>query len=193
MEPFLRAYRRARAYADVQQLKFPIALLNPANKVAVGNMAPAFAFPEIGTGKKVTNEGLRGRYYLLDFWATWCGPCIAERGALTRAQERFGGERFTVVSASLDESEEAVMRFRQRRWPMPWPNVFVGGQYKDGDVIGFDVPAAREFDLDWIGLPQLVFVSPEGRVLALRDQLEGPLLERTLAEYLGTPSRSPMK
>lgn len=188
MDAFRAAYERARPYSDVEGMGFLIRLLNPDNNVAVGKTAPAFAAQEVGSDRVVTSESLRGRYVLLDFWATWCAPCIVERASLTRAQVRFGGERFTIVSLSLDNTPEAVIEFRRRRWPMNWTNLYLpGSQYGEGDM-RFEGEIARAYEINWIGVPQLVLVSPEGEVLALRDQLEGPLLEQTLAAHLGPPT-----
>lgn len=187
LDAFRAAYERARPYSDVEGMNFLIRLLNPDNNVAVGKAAPTFALHEIGSGRVVTSESLRGRYVLLDFWATWCAPCIIERAALTRAQERFGGDRFTIVSLSIDNTPEAVIEFRQRRWPMNWLNLYLpGSHYSEGDM-RLEGDATRAYEINWIGVPQLVLVSPEGEVLALRDQLEGPLLEDTLAQYLEPP------
>ncbi len=187
-QAFREAYARLAAYGEVDDLRFPIRLLNPENLVTPGKPAPAFVLEELGTGRMVRSESLRGRYYLLDFWATWCGPCVMERANITRAQERFGGDRFTVVSISIDNSPEDAIQFRQRRWPTNWLNLYApGSHYSDEDfALGGDV--AQAYEITWIGVPQLVLVSPEGQVLALRDQLDGPMLERTLSRYLGAPN-----
>jgi thiol-disulfide isomerase/thioredoxin len=189
MRAFERTYRRLEPYREEPDLRFAIRVLNPENTVVVGGAAPSFALREVGTNRLVTSNELRGRYYLLDFWATWCGPCITERPAITRAQERFGGDRFTVVSVSLDNSVDQVVRFRERRWSMPWLQLYAPGSEHSEDSMRFDGEIARAYEISWIGLPQLVLVSPEGQVLALRDQLEGPLLEETLERYVGEPSR----
>lgn len=187
MDAFRQTYQRLEPYREEQDLRFQIRVLNPDNKVVVGGRAPDFSLPEVGTNRRVTNADFRGRYYMLDFWATWCGPCITERAALTRAQERFGSDRFTIVSVSLDNSVDDVVAFRARRWPMPWPQLYAAGSEHGEDVMRFAGDVASAYEITWIGLPQLVLVSPDGQVVALRDQLEGPLLEQTLARYLGAP------
>ena len=187
MDAFVETYRRLEPYRDHPDLRFSIRVLNPENQVVVGGQAPSFTLREVGSDRLVSSEELAGRYYLLDFWATWCGPCITERPAIARAQERFGGERFTVVSVSLDNSIDQVIQFRERHWSMPWLQLYAPGSEHSEDVMRFEGDIARAYEINWIGLPQLVLVSPEGQVLALRDQLEGPLLEVTLERYVGAP------
>lgn len=189
MEAFERTYTRLEPYRAHPDLRFSIRVLNPENAVVVGGRAPAFALREVGTDRVVTNQDLRGRYYMLEFWATWCSPCITERPSIVRAQERWGSDRFTVVSVSVDNAVDDVIQFRERRWSMPWLQLYAPGSHRDDNTMDFEGDIARAYEITWIGLPQLVLVSPEGQVLALRDQLEGPLLEQTLERYLG-PTRS---
>lgn len=170
-------YRQlASNFKDLKDLAFDIALLNPDNKTAIGKKAAAFTLPSVEGSKLFFNQSLSGSYYLLDFWATWCGPCMGERATLRRAYERFKGRNFTIVSISLDETPEAVKRFRQARWAMPWENLFLPGGQKS--------QTAKDYDVSWIGLPHLLLVGPDGTILAIRDQLGRETLQKTLAEYL---------
>ncbi len=175
-----RTYRRLKAeYSDIKGLSFDISRLNPDNKIAIGKQVPIFHLPSIGGGgiTDVTNTKLAGGYYLIDFWATWCGPCLGERAGLNGAFERFKGKNFTIVSISLDENSEAVERYRKTRWSMPWQNAFLPG--------GQENQTARDYDVDWIGLPRLVLVGPGGKVLAIDDQLGRESIQGTLEQYLG--------
>jgi thiol-disulfide isomerase/thioredoxin len=166
----------ATNYKDVKDLVFDIALLNPDNKTAIGKKVAAFTLPSVENSKPFSNQSLSGRYYLLDFWATWCGPCMGERAALRRAYERFREKNFTIVSISLDEKPETVKQFLATRWAMPWENLLLpGGQHS---------PTAKDYDVSWLGLPHLLLVGPDGTILAIRDQLAGEALQKTLAEFL---------
>ncbi len=184
MDAYAATFRRLAPYRELNGLRLAIRLLDPENAVVVGGPAPDFVLSELGSDRVVSSEEFRGRYVLLDFWATWCGPCIIERPIIARAQERFGGDRFTVVSISIDNRPEDAIAFREERWPMDWPNLYApGSNFSDENFdLGGDV--AEAYEITWIGVPHLVLVSPEGEVLALRDQLDGPMLERTLARFL---------
>jgi thiol-disulfide isomerase/thioredoxin len=169
-------HQLASNYKDLKDLAFDIALLNPDNKTAIGKKAAPFTLPSVDSSKPFSNQSLSGSYYLLDFWATWCGPCMGERASLQRAYERFKGRNFTIVSISLDEKPETVKRFRETRWAMPWENLFLPGGQKS--------QTAKDYDVSWMGLPHLVLVGPDGTILAIRDQLGGEYLQKTLAEHL---------
>jgi peroxiredoxin len=81
--------------------------------VRVGNQAPEFTLP--GRGEAVSLEGLRGKVVLLNFWATWCPPCVSEMPSLDELRKRLEGEEFQVLAVSVDEAGwEAVNRFLTR-------------------------------------------------------------------------------
>lgn len=168
--------RLASNYKDLKNLDFDISLLNPDNKTAIGKKVAAFTLPSVESSKPFSSQRLSGSYYLLDFWATWCGPCMGERAGLRRAYERFKGKNFTIVSISLDEKPETVKKFLETRWAMPWENLLLPG--------GQESQTAKDFDVNWIGLPHLLLVGPDGTILAIRDQLGRESLQKTLAEYL---------
>jgi len=101
---------------------------------------------------------------------------MGERAGLRRAYERFKDRNFTIVSISLDEKPEAVRHFLDTRWAMPWENLILPDGQKS--------QTAEDYDVDWIGLPHLLLVGPDGTILANRDQLGRESLQPTLAEFL---------
>jgi thiol-disulfide isomerase/thioredoxin len=114
------AYTKLEEYKDQKDARVEILFLNPQNKIVPGKAAPVFHLPAIDGSGEITNQNLSGKWYLLDFWATWCGPCLGERAALQKAYGKFKNRSFTIVSISLDETPDKVVSFRANRWSMPW-------------------------------------------------------------------------
>lgn len=174
---YAATFHRLLPYKNIEGVGFEISMLNPDNKIAIGKKVAFFNLPEIGKANSTfSNKSLAGKYYLIDFWATWCGPCVAERGALLRAYKRYPADRFAIVSISLDKTPDDVIHYRHARWTMPWENLFLPEGQKS--------PTAKDFDVDWIGLPRLILVNPQGAVVAVQDDLGRDTLARTLANYL---------
>jgi thiol-disulfide isomerase/thioredoxin len=78
-----------------------------------GGDAPALALPTLAGGK-VDLKDLRGRVVLVNFWATWCSPCIKEMPSIQQLAKTIGPERFTVVAVNYGESDERVRAFLER-------------------------------------------------------------------------------
>ncbi|MCA9728556.1 MAG: redoxin domain-containing protein [Candidatus Eisenbacteria bacterium] len=92
----------------------------------VGFLPPVFPRPAPAVqlrsldGASVSLDQYRGRVVLLDFWATWCKPCVKAMPELAKLQERFGGRGFTVLGISIDEKPEKVPPFLEKRH-LPYP------------------------------------------------------------------------
>ncbi len=133
----------------LSNVEVPASLELPAGvELAAGNEAPDFRLPTLD-GDEVSLSSLRGHVVLVDFWATWCGPCRHEMRELQRIHEEYAGRGVRIVAISLDAHPEAVDPY-VRREGLTYPILFGG--------------AAVQASYRVTGLPTLVVVDQEGIV-----------------------------
>ena len=107
-------------------------------------------------GKPLALGELNGKYVLLDFWATWCGPCIGEIPQLQAVYDAFGDDkRFAILSISVDEKIEEPKKFQDKR-RLPWLQAFLGGGVHNPTTSTFGIRA----------IPAFVLVGPDGKIVA---------------------------
>lgn len=164
-------------YGEASVVKYYSLMLDPDSSIGWGNPVPAFEMQLIDSDRTVSNESLKGQFYLIDFWATWCGPCVREMPHLHEAYEKFKDRNFTILSISLDKSAEEIQKFRQG-WAMPWLHACLNADWKS--------PLVQDFKVHKTGIPSPFLISPEAKILASHMALRGELLEQTLARYLGS-------
>ena len=119
------------------------------------------------TGKRIAMKDLRGRVVLLEFWATWCAPCLAEIPTLREVERRFG-DRLAIVGVSVDVQDRASFIGWLRRQDIGWPQVFDGR--------GWTSPTLMPFEL--ASVPFNVLVGTDGRVVGV--DVRGKQLVRSL-------------
>ena len=138
----------------------------------VGKEAPDFSMPDVN-GKEVKLSSFRGKYVLVDFWASWCGPCRSENPNLVNAYNQFKNKNFAVLGVSLDrpgQKDKWIQAIKDDK--LAWTNIS-DLQYWNSSVV-----ALYGFD----GIPFNVLVDPQGKVIA--ESLRGPGLEGKLEEVL---------
>jgi thiol-disulfide isomerase/thioredoxin len=120
-------------------------------------------------------KALRGKVVLVDFWATWCQPCLAELPHVRQLYERHKDEGFRVVGISLDTSREKLARFVERE-KLPWPQIF----FREAEQPGWQNPLAQQYGV--AGIPYTLLVDREGRIVA--EGLRGRDMERAVKKIL---------
>ncbi|HYJ23294.1 MAG TPA: TlpA disulfide reductase family protein [Solirubrobacterales bacterium] len=139
--------------------------------IAVGEVAPASSLPRLEGGGNGSLADYRGRWVLVNFWASWCDPCVEEAPELEEFQQRHGDAGFTVLGIdSRDLSGDG--RAFVRRFGLTYP------QLRDGD-------GAFAHDFGTTGVPENYLVDPQGKVrLAVRGPVTGEYLEDVVAPLL---------
>ncbi len=145
---------------------------DPNRAIQVGHMVPDFRVVSLTDPNVIyTRENMKGKIYLIDFWATWCGPCVGEMPNLHKAYERFHPRGFEILSLSFDQTPGVIAPFRSSKWAMPWLHTFV----KDG----FKNELSHTFEV--MGIPKPILVDDKGMIIATEESLRGDELMATLA------------
>lgn len=144
-------------------------LMKSENIIFRGSDAPQFELTTMNE-EVVTNEQFSDTYYMLDFWATWCKPCVAKRPKLEALKEKLG-DRLQIISISLDENEAIVNDFREDRYPMNWAHVLKEKKWED--------PFIDQYVKE--RLPYGYLIDKSGKVVAFGKELNAENFEETIA------------
>jgi peroxiredoxin len=139
-------------------------------KPVVGKMAPNFTMNDT-EGNPVSLSQYKGQYVLVDFWASWCGPCRGENPNVVAAYKKYKNKNFTVLGVSLDEDKDAWMKAIQKDG-LTWKHI--------SDLKGWQSAVVPVYGIE--GIPYNVLLDPEGKILAteLRDKDLDAFLSKTL-------------
>jgi peroxiredoxin len=145
-------------------------LVKKAKLTMVGQPAPDFTANDT-SGKPVNLTAFKGKYLLVDFWASWCGPCRQENPSVVKAYHRFRSKGFDILGVSLDDSKpdwEAAIRHDGLFWTQV------------SDLQGWKNAVAVQYGIQ--GIPMNYLLDREGKIIA--KGLRGEELEKKLSEVL---------
>jgi len=158
---------------------FVVALLGGLNAAAqpvrVGQQFPDFEGEELLTGKEIALKQFRGKVVLIDFWATWCAPCIREIPNVKKVYSEYHKQGFEIISISLDQSKGVCERFVKLE-KMNWHHIYDG----EGRL-------ARRYGVR--GIPTMYLLGKDGRVVS--NTARGRMLETAVRQALAEKGDGP--
>ncbi|SNR29270.1 Thiol-disulfide isomerase or thioredoxin [Hymenobacter mucosus] len=155
---------------DSRYTKSLVARLEPMRATAVGSVAPEInlAAPD---GKPVTLTSLRGKYVLIDFWASWCGPCRRENPNVVKAYNKYKGKGFEIYGVSFDQDRGKWLNAIKSDG-LTWTHV--------SDLKGWESAAGQSYSIK--SIPASILLDPQGRIIG--KNLRGEALEAKLASVM---------
>lgn len=145
-----------------------------AKNVTVGStFQDVVARDRDGREIKLSDLVAKNKYTILEFWASWCGPCRGEIPNLKKAYAKYHGKGLEIYSVSLDQKESSWLKALDDE-KTAWPNVLVEGEFTNPQVVNYGIT----------GIPASYLIDQNGTIVALNDELREFQLDRTLSAHL---------
>lgn len=138
--------------------------------ITAGDMAPVIQYPDTA-GKMISLKDFRGKYVLVDFWASWCAPCREANPTLVKAWKRYHGPAFAILGVSLDTKKSSWLKAIHTD-ELGWTQI--------SDLKGWNSAPAATYGVQ--AIPANFLVNPEGKVIA--TNLSGDSLSLKLKQVL---------
>ncbi len=169
-----QASDRFKEHSGLAVFKSLIAKANAANTQEstswVNQQAPNLTMNDVN-GKPVSISDFKGKYVLVDFWASWCRPCRAENPNVVDAYNKFKDKNFTVLGVSLDQNKDSWVQAIKADG-LTWTHM--------SDLKYWESAAVTTYKFQ--GIPYNILIDPSGKIIA--ESLRGPALEQKLQEVL---------
>ncbi len=176
----------AKANAEVGDqniIKSVLAKYGRSRRIQPGKPVPPLSASTLDDPSSAhTETSLKGKVYLIDFWATWCLPCISEFQGLTKLYEQYHDRGFEIQSYSIDWDPDLVRQFRKDRFALPWLHAI------DPELREIQRPMAKDFEV--ISIPRPLLVGRDGTIIATDQECRGAKLEELLKHLLTPPARA---
>lgn len=163
-----------KSWPDNKYVKDYQGLIAELSKLPVGSTAPEITLPA-PDGKPASLSALRGKVVLVDFWASWCGPCRKENPFIVSVYQKYKSKGFEIFGVSLDDNAEA-WKEAIKKDGLSWQQV--------SELKKWDTGAAKEYGVD--AIPFSVLLDKEGKIIG--KGLRGEELENKIREALGINS-----
>ena len=131
-------------------------------------------------------EEVAGKLVLLDFWATWCGPCIRQHPSLEKLRKKINDQKFVVITVSIDRDFAAWQQFLSDK---DWKDINIYLGFNQGhplfQVVAQTIETANGKQISAVSVPQYYLLDQKGKLAKIEEELDSKLLEEKITILLG--------